>query len=67
MPPKQRLLVLKAGDSIRMETPGGGGFGKPKDRNKNQLTQDIIDGRITPEVAREFYGEELLEELKKLI
>ena len=67
MPPKQRLLVLKAGDSIRMETPGGGGFGKPKDRNKNQLTQDIIDGRITPEVARKFYGEELLEELKKLI
>ena len=45
-----------------METPGGGGFGKPKDRNKNQLTQDVIDGRVTQEVAREFYGEELLEE-----
>ena len=67
MPPKQRLLVLNAGESIRMETPGGGGFGKPNNRNAIQLTQDIVDGRITPKNADKFYGKELLEEVKKLI
>jgi N-methylhydantoinase B len=67
MTPKQRLLTLKTGDSIRMETPGGGGFGKPNDRNKNSLMQDIIDGRITFETVKEFYGEQLLEEVKSLI
>ena len=50
-----------------METPGGGGFGKPKDRNQNLLAQDIIDGRITFEIVKKFYGEELLEEVKSLI
>ena len=67
MTPKQRLLTLQTGDSIRMETPGGGGFGKPKDRNQNLLAQDIIDGRITFEIVKKFYGEELLEEVKSLI
>ena len=67
MAPKQRLLTLQKGDSIRMETPGGGGFGKPKDRNQNLLAQDIIDGRITFEIVKEFYGEELLEKVKSRI
>ena len=67
MTPKQRLLTLQTGDSIRMETPGGGGFGKPRDRNQNLLAQDIIDGRITFEIVKKFYGEELLEEVKSLI
>ena len=67
MPPKQRLLVLSAGESIRMETPGGGGFGEPNDRNVIQLAQDIIDNRITPKDANRFYGQELLEKVKKLI
>ena len=67
MTPKQRLLTLKIGDSIRMETPGGGGFGKPKDRDKNSLMQDIIDGRITFDIVKEFYGEELLEQVKRHI
>ena len=67
MTPKQRLLTLQTGDSIRMETPGGGGFGKPKDRNQKLLAQDIIDGRITFEIVKKFYGEELLEKVKSLI
>lgn len=47
MPPKVRLLRLGAGERIRMETPGGGGFGPPEDRPPERLAADRADGRIT--------------------
>ena len=67
MPPKQRLLVLKAGESIRLETPGGGGFGPPQQRTPNQLAQDLVDDRFLLKTAQKEFGENLLKSAEKLI
>lgn len=57
---KAANLVLAAGESVRLETPGGGGFGPPAERDPAALAADLADGRLTREAAREFYGAALL-------
>ena len=44
--PKQRLLSLNAGDVVRMETPGGAGFGLPRDRAASDRTRDVEDEKV---------------------
>lgn len=56
---KAANIVLKAGESVRLETPGGGGFGAPAERDPRTLAADIADGRLTPEQARRDYGADL--------
>ena len=51
-------LVLKAGESVRIETPGGGGFGPPSGRSIEALATDLRDGIITVDWARQQYGVE---------
>jgi len=41
---------------VRVETPGGGGFGDPGQRNPEKVARDLRDGKITQSVARETYG-----------
>ena len=54
--PKQRLLAIETGETIRMETPGGGGFGSPQDRDVDDLARDLADGRVSETAARRDYG-----------
>ena len=61
MSPKQRLLTLEAGETVRMETPGGGGLGAPQDRPIVELARDLEDGRMKEETARRDYGEEMVD------
>ncbi|PPR64153.1 MAG: hypothetical protein CFH10_00326, partial [Alphaproteobacteria bacterium MarineAlpha4_Bin2] len=60
MSPKQRLLTLEAGETVRMETPGGGGLGDPKKRPVDDLAHDLEDDRIREETARRDYGDNLV-------
>ncbi|MBV8937900.1 MAG: hydantoinase B/oxoprolinase family protein, partial [Alphaproteobacteria bacterium] len=52
--PKGRQSV-PGGDFIRLETPGGGGFGKPDARNPEQVAADVADGLISREAAADSY------------
>ena len=61
MSPKQRLLTLEAGETVRMETPGGGGLGPPQDRPIAELARDLEDGRMKEETARRDYGDEMVD------
>ena len=61
MSPKQRLLTLVAGETVRMETPGGGGLGAPQDRPIAELARDLEDGRIREKTARRDYGDEMVD------
>lgn len=61
MTPKQRLLTLEAGETVRMETPGGGGLGKPQDRALLDLAHDLEDGRMKEATARRDYGDTMVE------
>ena len=43
--------TVQGGDFIRLELPGGGGFGNPSRRNPDQVASDVADGLITREMA----------------
>jgi N-methylhydantoinase B len=43
------------GDLLRVCTPGGGGFGDPRERDRDQVERDLIEGKISPEAARTRY------------
>jgi len=47
---------LKAGDVLRIEQSGGGGFGDPFERDWLAVADDVRNGYVTIEAARERYG-----------
>ncbi|CAM3618566.1 5-oxoprolinase [Bordetella sputigena] len=53
---KVKNLVLAKGETIRIETPGGAGFGDPATRACAALADDLRDGLITEDAARRLYG-----------
>jgi len=53
-------LVLAAGETIRIETAGGGGYGNPARRSPSALAADIADGVVTHTAAVEAYGPALV-------
>ncbi|MBM09312.1 MAG: 5-oxoprolinase [Magnetovibrio sp.] len=53
---KVSVLELKLGESVRMETAGGGGFGSPKNRPLEKLRLDLISEKISPTFAEKNYG-----------
>lgn len=57
--------ALKKGDVVRIETPGGGGFGSASDRDVTALAADLRDGKITEDYIRREFGNERLEALKR--
>jgi len=54
-------LVLGKGETIRMETAGGGGSGPPAVRQVESLARDLRDGRISRAVAERDYGVDLVQ------
>ncbi|QEW19553.1 Acetophenone carboxylase delta subunit [Marinibacterium anthonyi] len=50
---------LKQGDRVRLVQPGGGGFGRPQDRDPEALRRDLREGYVTPEGALRDYGTDL--------
>ncbi|HVH78253.1 MAG TPA: hydantoinase B/oxoprolinase family protein [Stellaceae bacterium] len=48
--------TIPGSDFIRLELPGGGGFGDPAMRDPDQVALDVADGLITAEVARHDYS-----------
>jgi N-methylhydantoinase B len=44
---------------VRTRTNGGGGFGSPLDRPAEWVLEDVVDGLVTLEKAREVYGVEI--------
>jgi len=45
LPSKVSRLVLRAGESMRIETPGGGGAGAPEQRSPDRRAQDMGAGK----------------------
>ena len=54
--PTRTALVLKEGDVLRLTSGGGGGVGNPLERDRQKVLNDIEDGYISPQKAREIYG-----------
>ncbi|MEU5992575.1 hydantoinase B/oxoprolinase family protein [Spirillospora sp. NPDC047418] len=47
---------VKAGQTIRIRTTGGGGWGDPLNRDPSRVAADVRDGKVSPEGARDDYG-----------
>jgi N-methylhydantoinase B len=48
LPSKVSRLVLRAGESMRIETPGGGGAGAPEQRTAERVAEDVRTGKVLP-------------------
>jgi N-methylhydantoinase B len=53
---KAQDIALKAGDRVRVRTPGGGGYGDPAQRDPALIAEDVRLGRYTAEQARNLFG-----------
>jgi len=49
------LTQLKPGDIVTIDAPGGGGYGNPADRDPALVLNDVIQGYVGLEAAREDY------------
>ena len=50
--PSKHTFDMPKGGTLRVETPGGGGFGDPKTRDREAIARDIRDGKVTESWAR---------------
>lgn len=55
MPGKCELRI-EPGERLILDTPGGGGFGPPEQRDAEALERDLAQGLVSPAAAREDYG-----------
>ena len=49
-------VVLKRNDVVYINTPGGGGYGDPCDRDNESIKRDLVEDRISLEYVKENYG-----------
>ena len=53
---KEQDISLKAGDRVRVGTPGGGGYGDPRERDPELVRRDVAMGYYTAEEAERLFG-----------
>lgn len=56
LPTATTALPMTAGLGVRMETPGGAGFGDPARRGLDALAADILDGKVSRAAAERDFG-----------
>jgi N-methylhydantoinase B/oxoprolinase/acetone carboxylase alpha subunit len=49
-------VLVKPGDRVRLSTPGGGGWGSPKDRDPDRVAEDLREGWVSADAAARDYG-----------
>ena len=49
-------VTLQVGDTVKIVTGGGGGYGSPLTRPAEQVVEDVLDGYVSRETAQEAYG-----------
>ena len=56
LPTRYADYPLRAGDTFRLDTPGGGGYGDPLARDPVRVLADVRDGTVSPQSAARDYG-----------
>ncbi|PYN72036.1 MAG: 5-oxoprolinase [Candidatus Rokuibacteriota bacterium] len=54
--PSKRMIVLHPGDQLWEYVAGGGGYGSPLERDPDLVREDVLDGKVSADVARDVYG-----------
>jgi N-methylhydantoinase B len=53
---KYANVQFHPGDRIRLTTPGGGGYGNPRNRDPERVHEDVAEGYVSTEAAARNYG-----------
>ncbi len=53
---KMRGITLKQGEAVRLETPGGGGYGPSQARDPSAVAKDVARALISAQQADKTYG-----------
>jgi N-methylhydantoinase B len=53
------LTHLQPGDVVVMDAAGGGGYGDPRERDREAVERDVREGKVSREGARRDYGAEI--------
>jgi N-methylhydantoinase B len=61
LPTRYADYPLREGDIFRLDTPGGGGFGDPFEREPERVLADVEEGYVSREGAERDYGVVLAE------
>jgi N-methylhydantoinase B len=48
--------TIAAGERLRLELPGGAGFGPPQERDPESVRADVRNGLVSPAAAERIYG-----------
>jgi len=48
--------TIPPGERLRLELPGGGGFGDPRERDPKEVAADVQNGLVSAETAERIYG-----------
>ena len=51
-------IRLLGGDEVLIDSPGGGGYGDARERDRERVARDTYEGFVSPGAARELYGYE---------
>jgi len=49
-------VQLQPGAVVRIQTPGGGGYGPPSEREGARVIDELDAGLVSPKAAREVHG-----------
>ena len=55
-PPVRAQGFLKPGQWVAIITPGAGGYGDPRQRDRALVDRDLTEGKVSAAVARDVYG-----------
>ena len=56
LPTRYADYPLRAGDTFRLDTPGGGGYGEPLQREPERVLADVREGCVSAQAAERDYG-----------
>lgn len=56
LPGKLTGLMLQPTDAVAVETPGAGGYGSPKERSEERLSEDLRSEKFTRRYLEDHYG-----------
>jgi N-methylhydantoinase B len=54
--PSKGVFALGAGDRIHCWAAGGAGYGDPLERDPERVLEDVVDGKVSADAARDEYG-----------
>jgi N-methylhydantoinase B len=64
LPTRYADYPLLQGDLFRLDTPGGGGYGDPMEREPERVLADVREGYVSPAAAERDYGVAVVETLR---